>query len=91
MVASLAPYKAIALELALSLLSVARLLALASVGLLPVGLLIVGPLVITSLALCRIPWWSLHWWSEVSGSPPLSLLLALVLRQLVVSLMLPVR
>ena len=45
-VARLATYKTISLELALSLLSVARLLALALVGLLPVGLLIIGQLLL---------------------------------------------
>ena len=39
--ASFATYKTVALKLPLSLLSVARLLALASVRLLPVGLLII--------------------------------------------------
>ena len=70
--ASLATYKTVALELSLSLLSVARLLALASVGLLLVGLLIIWPVVGTSLALRLVSWWSLHWRSGVSGSPTLS-------------------
>ena len=89
--ASLATYKTAALKLPLSLLSVVRLLALASVGLLLVGLLIIWPVAGTSLALRLVSWWSLHWWIEVSGSPPLSSSLAWVLRQLVASLALSVR
>ena len=79
-VASLTTYKAIALEQTLCLLSLARLLALASSRLLLVGLLITGPGVVASLTLRRVSWWSLRRQSEVSRIPPLASLLALVLR-----------
>ena len=88
--ASLATYKAIPRKHPVPTV-IGQMTGLGFVQASSVGLLIVWPGVVTSSTLRRIPWWSLRQWSEVSGILPLSLLLALVLRQLVVALMLWVR